>query len=160
MPLLNLQDETFTFRVTVDETSTDMYAVVDTSLGYTVIETTGCTNCGQGGTSSAFDTTSGNAGFVVGSTNVSGRLNNPSTTYSGKDGTATFCIIAYDDSNVATAPTTANISTLPCMQLANVRFADTVATANDDATVYVGAALANGVDFYGDQPAATDNVLV
>ena len=92
-------------------------------------------------------------------TDASGRLNNPETTYSGNEGTATVCLIAYDSADVAVLPTNANVSGLPCAQSLDVHFADTVGTANDDAPAYIGAALGNGPDFYGETPAATDLIL-
>jgi len=45
---------------------------------------------------------------------------------------------------------------MPCVENVNVHFADTVATPNDWATAYLGMALGNGQDFYGDTPDSTD----
>ena len=45
MPMLNFIDETYTARITAGETPVAMWAVVDTALGHTVLETSSCSNC-------------------------------------------------------------------------------------------------------------------
>lgn len=157
MPVLNFQDEVFTVRITVDETPTEMRAVFDTAMAQTVIETADCTNCGSA-TGLAI-TSPAPAGTTITTNAVSGTINNPSSTYSGFEGTTTFCI--SQTGTFANPPTGANIvsDNMTCIQNANVHFADTVASPNTDVTAYVGVALGNGPDFNGNTPAASDSVF-
>ena len=109
MPALNFYDETFVIRITVDETPTEMWALMDTGLGHTVLQTANCADCGT----SKVTTSPAPAGLTVSATAASGRLNNPPTTYSGFEGTTTFCI--FEAGDYATAPTTANFGAMPCI---------------------------------------------
>lgn len=143
MPTINIRDETYTVRITVDETPSPIQAIIDTTSAYTVIETTVCTDCATG----KIDKASGNGGFSVTSNAVSGNLSNPESTYSGFEGTATLCIAK--DGVYSTVPTTSNIAAMPCIQNANVHFADVVATPNEDAVASLGMALGNGADSSG-----------
>jgi hypothetical protein len=145
--MLNYFDETFVIRITVDEVPDEMFAILDTGMAYTVIETATCTGCGANGTSNTIDVSGPPAGLTVSATAVTGKLNNPASDYSGFEGTTTFCI--FKDGGYATAPTSTNIAAMPCIQSANVHFADSVTTPNPDATAYLGMALGKGVDFYG-----------
>lgn len=143
MPTLNILDETYTVRITIDETPTPIQAIIDTASAYTVIETTICTDCATG----KIDKASGNGGFSVTATAASGSLSNPESTYSGFEGTATLCIAK--DGVYSTLPTTSNIAAMPCIQNANVHFADVVATPNEHAVASLGMALGNGADSAG-----------
>lgn len=143
MPTLNILDETYTVRITIDETPTPIQAIIDTASAYTVIETTVCTDCATG----KIDKASGNGGFSVTATAASGSLSNPESTYSGFEGTATLCIAK--DGVYSTLPTTSNIAAMPCIQNANVHFADVVATPNEHAVASLGMALGNGADSAG-----------
>jgi len=142
-PVLNYFDETFVIRITVDEIPDEMFAILDTGMAHTVIETTTCTGCGASGTSSTVDVSGPPGGLTVSSTAVTGKLNNPATDYAGFEGTTTFCIFK-DSAYAGTAPTSGNIAAMPCIQSANVHFADSVTTPNPDATAYLGMALGNG----------------
>ena len=123
--MLNFYDETFAIRITVAEAPTEMYAILDTGMAHTVIETAACSNCAA----KKVTATGSPAGLTLSTTKVSGELNNPATKYSGFKGTTTFCI--YNDTSVFNqAPTSANIASMPCIQEANVHFADKVATPN------------------------------
>lgn len=157
MPVLNFVDKTFTIRITVTEAPDEMRAMLDTSMSDTVIQTTDCSNCSS--TTGLVDTSGPPAGLTISSTAVSGRLNNPSSSYSGFEGTTTFCIAKTGE--FANAPTSGNIITdsMTCLVGANVHFADTVASPNEDATVVLGIALGNGADFDGNTPASTDNIF-
>lgn len=141
MPALNWYDETYTFMMTVDETGSKIQVVPDTALGPFVIETTTCTACATG----KVDPAGGNAGIAATSTAVTGNL--ASSTYSGVEGTATVCIMK--DGAYATAPTSANIATMPCIENAKVQFANEVSSPNKNANAYLGLALGGGGDRYG-----------
>ena len=153
MPVLNYFDETYTINITIDETPTAMAAIIDTAMSDSVIETTTCTDCAAG----TIDTASGAGGLSVTATAASGSINNPESTYEGFEGTATLCI--YADGDYSTPPTSVNIATMPCIQNANLHFADTVATPNADAVAYLGMALGNGADSDGNTPDSTDLIM-
>lgn len=109
MPVLNHADETFTIRITVDETPTEMRAVLDSGMAHTVIETADCSNCSS---ATGLATTSpAPGGTTISSDAVSGRINNPSSSYSGFEGTTTFCIAKTGEfSNPPTSSPTNHIS--------------------------------------------------
>lgn len=109
MPILNQTDETYTVRITVDETPSAMWAIFDTAMADTVLETTDCSDCATG----KIDKASGAGGLAVTTTAASGNFNNPSSTFSGVEGTVTFCI--FETGDYSNAPTTVNISGLPCI---------------------------------------------
>ena len=81
-----------------------MWALFDTAMYETVIETSLCSGCGT----EKYDTATGSV--TKSSTAVSGTLNNPSTAYSGFKGTGTVCIVDTDITLGGLAPTTANIA--------------------------------------------------
>lgn len=43
--MLNYIDETYTVRITADDTAVAMQAIVDTAMAYTSLETTDCADC-------------------------------------------------------------------------------------------------------------------
>jgi hypothetical protein len=137
MPALNWYDETFTFQMTVGDTPQKVQTIPDTGLAHTVIETTTCTACATG----KVDVSSG-GGISKSSTAVTGSL--ADSTYTGFSGTATICIMK--DGAYANPPTSANVPTMPCVENANVHFADSVAAPNKKATAYLGLALGEGQD--------------
>ncbi len=77
--MLNFYDETFAIRITVAEAPNAMYAILDTGMAHTVIETAVCSNCAA----TTVTATGSPAGLTLSATKVSGQLNNPPTTYSG-----------------------------------------------------------------------------
>ena len=151
MTVLNWYDEIYTFQISVDETPTTMQATLDTGLGYTVVETTGCSTCGPW----RLNTALGQGGLTVSTTAVSGNLSY--TAYSGVSGTATFCI--YKSGAYSTKPTSANIASMPCIQTFGLHFANSVTSPNLKATAHLGMALAKGADRNGNTPASTFNLL-
>ena len=151
MPVLNIADEAYTVRVTAGENNTGIQAIIDTSLGHTVIETTACTNCASG----AVDTSG--AGLTASADVASGTYMSPSSTYEGVEGTATLCI--YEEGIYSTTPDNSNVGSMPCIQSFPVHFAETVATPNENANVHLGAALGLGADKDGATPDATDNFM-
>ena len=154
MPVLNYLDETYTVRITVGENSNEMWAVFDTAMSETVIETTSCTSCGTG----TVDTGVSDNGLSVDSTAASGTLNNPDgATYTGFEGDVTLCIYATGD--YSTTPSTSNIGTMPCIQNMNVHFADDVTDPNANAVAYLGLAPGAGADAAGNTPDSTDLLM-
>ena len=103
MNVLNFFDEVFTVQVSAGENTTGLKAVVDTGLGYTVVVLNSANAAGP----------SVGAGLTETSNAVSGKLFNPSSTYSGNEGEMTWCIYGSDDT-ISTSPTSANISGLAC----------------------------------------------
>lgn len=123
---------------------------MDTGLGYTVVVLN----------SANADGPTAGAGLTVTSNAVSGKLFNPSSTYSGNEGEMTWCIYGSDDT-ISTSPTSANISGLACTQNVFAHMADTVATTSDYATMYLGMALANAADAStGANPDVTTETLM
>ena len=153
MPVLNYSDETYTVRITVDETPNAMWAIVDTAMAHTVLETTSCASCGSG----TINTASGAGGLTVSATAASGILNNPASTYSGFEGTTTFCI--FETGDYSSAPTSVNVASMPCIQNFNVHWANSVTTPNTDAVAYLGMALGKGADSAGNTPATTSLLM-
>ena len=137
MPLQSYQDEAYTVKITVGENRDFIDAIIDTDLGYIVVETTDCADCASGKKD-----TSG-AGMSKTANAVEGDLHTPFGKYSGVEGTATFCI--YDENNGAytNTPTTGNIAgdNMPCIENAFVHYADNVEVANANAVAYLGLAL-------------------
>ena len=104
MPVINYIDQTYAVRITANEVPNPMWAIVDSGLAFTVLETTGCANCGASLVNGAnLDKTAGSS--VDSGTAVSGRLNNPQTTYTGTKGTSTVCV--FDSSAGYSAPASA-----------------------------------------------------
>jgi len=114
-----------------------MWALVDTSTVATVLETTDCSSCAN-----QVDKTS--TGVAVTTDPVSGYLNNPGSSYSGVDGTATICIFDEDSTGTTytSVPNTSNIATysMPCAENIKVHFADSVASPDADVSAYLGMA--------------------
>ena len=110
-------------------------------MAHTVIETTDCANCSTNALAGT-KATKGTASATASSTVASGSFNNPSTTYSGFEGTATVCI--YSSSAGYGNPDAVNVATMPCVDDMDVHFADTVATPNEYALAYLGMALGKG----------------
>ena len=137
--------------MTANEAPNVMQAVVDTAMAYVVLETDACTNCVSDNDALAGTelTVSGNGSNDSG-TAVSGSLHNPDTSYSGTLGTTTVCI--FENGDYSTAPTSANVGSMPCVENMDVHFANTVTTTNPYATAYLGMALGAGADFDGDTP--------
>ena len=132
------QDEAYTVKITVGENLDFIDAIIDTDLGYIVVETTDCADCAAGkkGTSGAAMSETGNA--------VEGDLHTPFGKYEGVEGTATFCIYDQNNPDYTRGPTSANIAAdnMPCIYLnANVRYAKTVESPNANAVAYLGLAL-------------------
>ena len=78
-----------------------------------------------------------------------GDLFNPITTYEGVEGTAIVCIYA-DDGTYTTNPDSGNIASMPCIDDAYVHFATSVPLPNANAVAYLGMALSNGPNRFGD----------
>jgi len=112
-------------------------------MAYTVLETTDCTNCVSDNDALAGEevdvTATGNSDT---GTAVSGSFNNPSTTYSGTEGTSTICI--YENGAYADDTDASSFASRPCNRNMDVHFAKTVTTTNEYATAYLGMALGNG----------------
>ena len=151
MTVLNWYDEIYTFQISVGETPTTMQATLDTAMAHTVIETTDCSACGAW----KLNTALGQGGIVVSSTTVSGNL--AFSAYTGVSGTATFCI--YKFGAYSTAPTSGNVSSMPCIQTMNLHYAKSVTSPNTKATAHLDMALGKGADSSGNTPAATDLLM-
>lgn len=147
MTVLNYSDETFTVMVTVGENIDAVPAIVDTALGFVVVETNQCSACAA----TKKDVTG--AGMSESSNPINGVYNNPSGTYSGNTGQATFCM--YKTGDYTTIPDSANVASMPCIQNANVHWANVVSAPNQYANVHIGAALGLGPDRQQVTPDAT-----
>lgn len=148
MPMLNFIDESFMARITVSGSNTEMWAIVDTGLAFTVLETTDCATCGASLVSPGANLNLSTAAAVTDSgTTVSGKLNNPQTDYTGTTGTAQVCIRKDNASDNA------------CEANMQVHFAKAVPTANPYANAYIGMALGEGQDHWGTTPTADDLII-
>jgi hypothetical protein len=153
VPVPNILDETFVMPIYVTRAVYEMYALLDTEMAYTVLETATCSGCAA----KKVTTTGPPVGMTVSATAATGTFNNPVTTYSGTEGTTTFCIQA--SSTFGTAPEASTIAGVPCIVAANVHLADAVPTPNTVATAYLGVALGKGPDANGKTPASTDLIM-
>ena len=107
-------------------------------MAHTVIETTDCSNCSTNALAGT-KVTKGSNSATASATVASGSFNNPSTTYSGFEGTTTVCI--FDSGASYGNPDAVNVASMPCVDDMDVHFADTVTTPNEYALAYLGMAL-------------------